>query len=310
MVVLTADGHKVHLTAHIESPRQLAEIKGCGACGIGLLETKPLEEGRLGPEMEENQLNLFLEAGRASGGKVTVLLPELAPDRSNTCMQGENPALGCHGIRTFLAHPGFYRFWLRALLRAGVQGRYELALPMVSHVTEIIQFKKILNGIRAELEEEGLPHCPPAVGIMVEAPSVAPSIDTIIFESGFFVVGKRFLKYLMADDCLPGGEDDFIPFYHQAFLLQIESLIASMHRRKSNVRFCGPLVKDPVAIPLLVGFGFDEIIAAPEHITGIKKIIQSINYLNARMVASKTTSYWEPGQARGYAEERYLKLIH
>jgi|GEM_PF-1833130 len=309
MIISTTDGHKISLTAHVRNRRQLGEAATVGA-GVGLLELAPPEDFPA-PGSEEEQIEIFLEARRVSAGRpVTVLLPGPAPGwpEGGRCAPEVKTVAFREGIRSFLVRPEFYRPWLRALLRAGAEGLYELALPMVSHVSEIIELKKYLSEIRTELEKDGVPHQPPAVGIMVDAPSVLPAIDAIIFEAGFFIVGKRFLGCLMADSGLPRDENDFVSFYHQAFLLQVESLIDSLRRRKSRTRFCGPLVKDPVAIPLLVGFGFGEIIAPSEYIPGIKKIVQSINYLDARMVASKTTSYWEPGKAREYARERFPKL--
>lgn len=311
MIAVTADGHKINITAHIKSPCQIPAIKEYRIEGIGLLEMNPLFEGPSAFEQEEKHFNIFLEAGEAAGGKqVTVLMTDSVNScgGESTSRSREKADLGCHGIRYILAYPELYRSLLRALMRAGVRGYYELALPMVGHVDEIIRFKQIINQLRSELEEEGIPYRVPLIGSMVEVPSVIPNLDTIVFESGFFIVGKNFLKYLMADDRLPEGEDDFLSFYHQAFLLQAQSLIQSLSKRKANVRICAPLVKDPAAIPVLIGMDFYEIVAPPPLVPEISKIVRSTNYLNARLVSSKTTSFWHPEQAREYAMERLLKL--
>ncbi|MFZ5633771.1 MAG: putative PEP-binding protein [Bacillota bacterium] len=311
MAAVTTDGYKLKITAHVESPEQLGKVKKHGADGIGLLKAVPFIAGCPPPEQEERNFSLLLEAGRAAGGKtVTVLLSD--PDKDCRDHGAGAPEAGVcrglRGVRLCLEQPEVYHPQLRAILRAGAQGRYELALPMAGHVSEIIRFKEILGGIRAELEEEGVPHCPPAVGIMAQVPAVIPTIETIIYESSFFILDEVFLKHLTADHRLPRGEDDYLSFYHHAFLLQAQALSGGLLRRKAGARICGPLVRDPAAIPVLVGLSFNEIIAPPELIPEIKRIVGSIDYPAARMVASKTMSYPSPGQAREYAWERLLKF--
>jgi len=146
------------------------------------------------------------------------------------------------------------------------------------------------------------------VGIVVEVPSVIPVINVFVYESAFFMVGKNYLKYLLADESIPGGESGFNMYYNQSFLMQCRSLVEGLRGRKGGVRISAPAVGDPVAIPVLVGLGFNEIIAPPELISGIRDNVKSVNYLDARMVVSKITSYWDPGQAREYARERISRL--
>jgi len=295
MTAVTADGYKVKVSAHIELPGQLTEVKpNCG--GIGLLEVGPLTDNILATS-EDSLLDVLLEAGRAVGGRpVTVLISDVGA------------AGGLGGIRLCLARPDLYRSQLRAILRAGAEGCFELALPAVGQVAEILRFKDILSDLRADLESEGLPCRPPEIGIMVEVPAVIPTIKTIAYESGFFILGKNFLKFLMADDLIIEEKNNYTPFYSQAFLLQIESLIESLQGRKAGVRFSGPFVADPLAVPLLVGLGFDQIVAPLELIPGIKRMVGKVNYLDARLVAAKTASYWRPEQAREYVRERVSKL--
>jgi phosphotransferase system enzyme I (PtsI) len=313
MAALAKDGYKLRITALIDSPEQLAEVRKQGADGIGLFKAGPCNPGSLPPEQEEKNLELLLDAGRAAGGKtVTVLLSDPCGSylEKNRHAPEENFDRDLRGIRLCLEKPEAYRPQLRALFRAGAHGRYELALSMVGQVSEIIRFKEILEEIRAGLEEEGLPYCPPDIGIMVQVPAVIPTIETIIYESKFFIIDKDFLKYLMADCHLPRGEEDYLSFYNHAFLLQAHALSYSLLRRKAGARISVPMVRDPAAIPVLMGLSFNEIIAPPELVPKIKEIVESISYHDARMVAFKTMSYSNPEMAREYAWERLFKLRH
>lgn len=313
MTAVTADGHKIKITAHIESPQQLDLAGKHGADGIGFINACPFGPGSSPSEQEEKNLDLFLEAGRAAGQKtVTVLLadPDEGSPDGGTGPPGDAGGQGLRGLRRCLEQPEAYRPQLRALLRAGHQGRYELALPMVGDINEIVRFKGMLGEIKAQLEEEGTPHCSPAVGIMVQVPGVIPVMDKMVYESGFFIVDDYFLKYLLADQRLPRGEDDYLSFYHHAFLLQAQVVGESIMRREAGARICGPLVRDPAAIPVLIGLNFNEIIAPPQLIPGIKEIVGYVDRPAARLVAAKIMSYSSPERAREYAWERLMKFRH
>ncbi|MCL6558772.1 MAG: hypothetical protein K6U74_08190 [Firmicutes bacterium] len=310
MLAETTDGRKIKITAHIKLSQPLAENKAQGAFGIGLLELWPIAGDLPVREQEERYFDTLRELGETAGGEaVTILLPDLGLEPTRDICHEKTPSPGCHGIRAFLAGSEFYRPYLRAVLRAGTEGSFEMALPMVGHVSEITGFKETLHQLKSELEEEGRPCSPPPTGIMVEVPSVIPSLDIMLWETRFFLVGKRFLKFLMADDRLSNDEDDFFPFYHRAFLLQALALTENLRKRKGYARICAPIVKDPPAVPLLVGLGFGEIVAPPELIPGIVEIIESISYLNARMTLSKAIAFWHPEETRAYAEEALHKLI-
>ncbi|MFZ5646549.1 MAG: putative PEP-binding protein [Bacillota bacterium] len=295
MATYTADGRKVNVMAHVYLPVHLQEVPGSGADGIGLMEAGAFAAGDDFPSQEERLLKALAEAQMSAGDLHVTVFPS-------------SVSAGGKGAGGRTAPPELYRWQLRAILRAAAGGSFELALPMVGQVSEIMEFKSVMAGVRAELEEEGIPCGLPAVGIMVEVPSVVPTIEVIAYESGFFVVGKNFLRFLMADDNLAGNETDFLPYYGQAFLIQLQVLTEKLSGRKHGVRFCAPFVKDPLSIPLLVGLGISQIVAPPGLIHGIKKAVESINYRDARLLAAKAISYWRPDQAREYVRERLVKL--
>ncbi|MHB1043801.1 MAG: putative PEP-binding protein [Eubacteriales bacterium] len=303
MNVTTTDERMIKVSACIESLQKLKEVHDKEIYKIGLLKSKPLCKGSDFTQ-EEYFLDVISEAGLISADNtVTILLPDLdiSHDRKSD--------LGCRGIRHCLSYPEEYRFFLRAILRAGMHFNYELALPMVGCVAEIERFKQILNDIRVELDREGLTHRPPLIGTVVEVPSVIPLARTIAFDSRFFIIGENFLKFLMADDSIIEGRKNGFFFYNQAFLLQVITLIQNLNRRKADVRIWVPIVEDIAAIPLLVGLGFDEIIAPLEVVPDIITAVESTSYMQAKMVASKATSYTNAEQAREYVLQAMSKLL-
>lgn len=128
MAAITNDGHKVRITAHIESPGELGKLGDCGADGIGLLNTAGYAASCSPREREKKLERLFLEASGAVGG-ATVTVPLFDPPGSQKQPAPEVFPPGLKGIRLFLEQPGWYLPQLRALLRAGARGRFELACP-------------------------------------------------------------------------------------------------------------------------------------------------------------------------------------
>jgi phosphoenolpyruvate-protein kinase (PTS system EI component) len=51
------------------------------------------------------------------------------------------------------------------------------------------------------------------------------------------------------------------------------------------VGVCGELAGDPLAVPLLVGLGVDELSMNPPAIPRAKRIIRSLDYASARALA-------------------------
>ena len=300
MATKTMDDRKIIISAHVGPAEKLSEIAGSGADGIGLLEA--VCPDNLSPgEAEDKYFALFRKAAEIPGqAPVTILLPDLGAEINR-------PDPERRGIRLFLSRPDMYRPFLRAVLRAGAFGGYELALPMVSQVAEISAFKEIMGEARAGLESEGIGCSLPPAGVVVEVPSVIPAIKAWMFESIFFLIGENYIKYLMADPAISGGREQEA-YYSQAFMLQSMAMVESLKGRKGGARICAPAVRDPVAVPLLVGMGFNHLVAPPELIPGIKSNVESISFREVCLIASKTTSYWDPRQAREYARERLARL--
>ncbi|MFZ5597437.1 MAG: putative PEP-binding protein [Bacillota bacterium] len=307
MDIVMADGCRATVSAFIDSPQGLGEITEYGVDRIGLLDPGFLVRAVSAQHQEEKVLEFLLSAAGACGGRpVTVLLPDMAGDAG---ARGGAASGLYRGIRPLLSDPGNFRPFLRAVLRAGAVSPFELALSMVSQPREMSLCREILSGIREELAAEGLPCVMPASGMVVEVPSVVPLAANFTFESGFFIVGSNFLRYLMADDRLSDGDEDLALYYGQAFLAQIQMLVDNLKGRRDCVRISAPLVRDPSAVPLLLGLGIGEIIAPPELVPGIKQIAEMVKYRDARLIASKAVSYWIPQQAREYVLERINKLL-
>src|SRR5262249_269760 len=105
-------------------------------------------------------------------------------------------------IRLSTSYPEFFVTQLRAILRAAVHGEVELLFPMVSTVEEVRHVKRLVRTATEELQRDGI-RCPEKLplGVMMEVPSAALCIDTLLREIDFVSIGSNdLIQYVMAAD--------------------------------------------------------------------------------------------------------------
>lgn len=301
----TKDGHMIHLTAVASTQEEAVEAVKLGAEGIGLFTCEALYRKKDHPPTEEDLLGLYTSLADIHAARDAVIrLPDLDWHEWPGHELETNPALGCRGIRLALATPELLRPQLMALLRAGSVHPLRLALPFVSAVREVLRFKEILQDLVRDIERRGLSCDSPVLGLMTDLPAVPAAYDIMACEARFFHVGDQMIKYLMGTDPLNTQSPD--PF-DPAFLLHCRTLIEKMHQRHKEVAISAKIVHEPAAIPLLIGLGFDELTVPTALIDQTRQLVRQTSYNAARLTTAKTTSFWDPGDARRYCQETLNK---
>ncbi|MDE0710122.1 MAG: PEP-utilizing enzyme, partial [bacterium] len=124
---LTMDGTRIEVAANIGSDTDAARAAEVGAEGVGLFRTEFLFLDRTRPISEEEQYEAYRTVLSALGNHLVVVRTlDVGGDKQVPGIEiGEelNPFLGLRGIRLTLARPDMLRAQLRALLRAGTEGR-------------------------------------------------------------------------------------------------------------------------------------------------------------------------------------------
>jgi phosphotransferase system enzyme I (PtsI) len=281
---ITQDGVEVQLLANIDLPEEVDEAVEFGARGIGLYRSEFLyiERSPVLPS-EDEHVELYGHLLRTMAPHpVTIrtfdlggrkLASEVLETREN------NPVLGLRGIRLTLARPDIFKIQIRALLRAGCEGKLKIMIPMVSSLEEVLQFKALLDQTRDELAREGLgERCAVKLGVMIEVPSAALIADTLAREVDFFSIGTNdLIQYAMAVD----RSNEHVSYLHRplhpAILRLIRQTVESATRAGIDASICGEMAADARYTPLLVGLGLRTLSASPRSIPKIKKRIREIN---------------------------------
>jgi phosphocarrier protein FPr len=205
-----------------------------------------------------------------------------------------NPFLGVRGLRLCLERPELLRGQLRAILRAAGAGSLRIMLPMVADLGELRAARAILAEVTAELSAPAL-----EAGIMIEVPSAAILARAFAPEVDFFSIGSNDLtQYTLAMDRTHPALAARADGLHPAVLRLIELTVEAAHAHGKWVGLCGELGADPVAVPILVGLGVDELSVNVPAVAQVKSQIRALSFAEARELAARALRCATAGEVR------------
>ena len=283
----TRDGRRIALSANCGLVGDLKLVEQHGADGIGLFRTEMLAFAHRGFPEEEEQEQLYERvAGFLAPRPVTFRTLDLGGDKEMPSLgtePEENPQLGCRSIRLSLLHLDAFRAQLRAVLRASAKGNVRLLLPMISSVEELRRARELIEEAKSELRAAGTPFDDGIpVGVMIEVPAAALTADVLARECDFFSIGTNDLtQYTLAVD---RGNERVAHLYdplHPAVLTLIERSVRAAARAGIPVSLCGELASNPIAVPILIGLGIQELSSAPAAVPVVKEIVHGLDYGDA-----------------------------
>ena len=279
----TRDGHHVVLSANIELPEDLVQVKKSGAEGVGLYRTEFFYLNRLELPNEEDQYEAYRTVAESVlPHSVIIRTLDLGGDKFMSALnlpEELNPFLGWRAIRFCLERLDVFKTQLRAILRASAVGNVRIMYPMISGVDELRRANGILEECRAELRGEGVAFDEKMeVGAMIEIPSAAVSADILAREVNFFSIGTNdLIQYAIAVDRLNERIAHLYEPTHPAILRLIRMTVEAAHARNLWVGVCGEMAGDIALTPLLLGLGVDELSAGAALVPRVKRAVQSLD---------------------------------
>jgi phosphoenolpyruvate-protein phosphotransferase len=284
----TADGTRIEVLANIGSVAEAQAAVRNGAEGCGLLRTEFLFLDRQSPPSESEQSAEYQKIADVLGERpLTIRTLDAGGDKPIAYLplpREENPALGLRGVRTSLAWPELLRTQLRAVLAVRGPAECRLLLPMITDVGEIAAVRAMLTEAERELSRPP----PMKVGVMIETPASAVLAERIAAVADFLSIGTNDLtQYTLAMDRghpqLAGRLDALHPAVLRLIARTAEG--AAAHGRHAAV--CGGLASEPLAAPLLIGLGVQELSAVPAVIPQLKARIASVSLGECRALARR-----------------------
>ena len=289
---ITRDGRRLSVFANIGSIVDVQAALSNGAEGVGLLRTEFLYLGRTSPPTEEEQLAVYQAIAQVLEQRPLIIrtldvggdkpLPYLRPQVAEA-----NPFLGCRGIRFCLNHLDLFKTQLRAILRASIGQNIKIMLPMIATVGEVKAAKAILSQVQEELCQANIPVAEAiSLGIMIEVPAAVAIADQLAAEVDFFSIGTNDLsQYVMAGDRNNPQVANLADAMQPAVLRMIQQTVQVAHQAGIWVGLCGELAADPLATPILLGLGLDELSVSPPAIPAIKQSILQLSVTASEAIA-------------------------
>jgi len=289
---VTQDGRKIKILANICSVADAKAAANAGAEGIGVLRSELLYLDRLTPPSEEEQVGIYQEiAATIFPHFLTIRLLDIGGDKPVSYLnmeQENNPFLGCRGIRLLLERPDLMLAQIKAILRSSHRFSIKLLLPMIASIREIRATKELINLAQKELEQAGIPFKDKIeMGIMIEVPAAAIMADQLAAEVDFFSIGTNDLsQYVMASDRTNSKVQELADAFAPAVLRMIQQTVKAGHKAGRSTAVCGELAASPLATPILLGLGVDELSMNPSAIPTIKDAISKLNMKDAEAIAN------------------------
>jgi len=281
---VTVDGAHVQLSINAGLTVDLPHLEETGADGIGLFRTEfQFLVGSTLPRLQD-QAALYREVLAAAKGKPVVFRTlDIGGDKEVRFIAStgreENPALGWRAIRVALDRPALLRYQVRALIQAAVGAELRVMFPMIADVSEFKTARGVVDREVDRLTRMGSPMPEKIlVGTMLEVPSLAWQLDTLLPLADFVSIGSSdLLQFFFAFDrnnpALAGRYDVFAP----SALGFIKSIIDKCHQYETPVSLCGEMAGSPLVAMALVGLGLRSLSVPASAVGPIKTTIRSLD---------------------------------
>ena len=251
--------------------------------GVGLFRSEFLYLQNDDYPTEEQQVQAYRKVAELMAGKQVIIRTlDIGADKQIDYFNldhEENPALGYRAIRICLTREDIFKTQIRALLRASAFGNIAIMFPMIISVWEVERSKQLVEEVKADLREAGIPFDENiSIGIMIETPAAVLIADELAELVDFFSIGTNDLtQYTCALDRQNQKLEKFFDAHHPAVLKAIQMTIEAGHRHNTWVGICGELGADPELTETFVKMGIDELSMSPSSILRTRKIIRDMD---------------------------------
>jgi pyruvate, orthophosphate dikinase len=202
-------------------------------------------------------------------------------------LREQNPMLGLRGCRLGLMIPDFVKIQTRAILEAAIARRKaggdphaKIMIPLVGHVNELAETRRILEAEARSVVERAGVDVDYKFGTMIEVPRGALTADEIASEAEFFSFGTNdltqmtfgysrddaegnFLLKYVEDKILPVNPFQTLDVSGVGLLMQMAVTKGRAARPGIELGICGEHGGDPDSIAFCEQIGLDYVSCSP-----------------------------------------------
>lgn len=315
----TADGESLRLLANINGVQDAEAAVAMGADGVGLYRTEYLYLTHQDVPDESEQLANYRAIIQASPQKlVTIRTLDIGGDKTIPFMgharQEANPFLGWRSIRLSFEHPEFFMTQIRAVLRAAADvsdgsGEVRLMFPMITTYEEMRRVRAIVRRTERQLQREQLPWGRVPIGMMLEVPAAAVSLESIIQEVDFVSIGSNdLIQYLMAADRDNPKVNHLCQPLSPAVLRVLRGVIRECNAANKPVTLCGEMAGQPPAFLLLIGMGLRQFSMSPAFVPRMKKLASMVTVAEAQSLLERALGFKSTAEIKRFMSAELKRL--
>ena len=316
---VTADNVELELLANINNVADAKAAKAMGATGVGLYRTEYLYLTHADVPNEDEQLVTYQQIiDDAPRHRVTIRTLDIGGDKTVAYLghshQEANPFLGWRSIRLSFEHPKFFTSQIRAILRAGhyardLGGEIRIMFPMITTLEEMRRVRAMVRRAAKQLREQRKEFAHIPIGMMLEVPAAAVSVDFMLDVADFVSIGSNDLvQYLMAAD----RDNPKVSHLYQPLsapvLRTLTNVIRACRRRDVPVTLCGEMAGQPKAFVLLLGMGLRNFSMSPSLIPSIKDLATHIDRARAETILHHALTLNTTSRIKTYLAEQLREL--
>lgn len=277
------NGRPVLVAANIGSVADAEQAIRSGADAVGLFRTELLLLNRDAVPDEDQQvadLREVLDVVRDI--PVTVRVLDVGGDKPTDALDLDpvhHGFLGVRGLRYLLENEDLLHTQLRAICRASIGMDVSVMAPMVTTVEEARAFRAAVDRAVESLLTEGAAHqAPRMLGVMVEIPAAALTIDQFAGVVDFVSIGTNdLLSYTVAAERTEPAVAYLLDDHSPALTRLLDRAIRDASEVDVPVAVCGELAGHPGHAVRLVQEGVGELSMSPNRIPAIKAALRELD---------------------------------
>ena len=314
---LTSDKVELKLEANINGLPDAVSSVAMGATGVGLYRTEYLYLTHSDVPDEDEQYERYRDIiAESPNNNVTIRTLDIGGDKTVAYLghnhQEANPFMGWRSIRLSFEHPEFFNTQIRAIVRAASEfpkGTVRLMFPMVTNVEEIRKLRGMVRRAYKTLSSRGKTPKEVPIGMMLEVPAAAISIDLMLDMVDFVSIGSNDLvQYLMAADRDNPKVSHLCQPLAPPVLQVLSRVIRTCNKANVPVTVCGEMAGKPKAFLLLLGMGLRRFSMSPAFIPSIKQLASQISLTEAEQILKSVMRLKTTAQVKKFMT-RQLKQI-
>lgn len=289
----TSDEIEIMLQGNINGKADAIAAEAMGASGVGLYRTEYLYLTHPDVPDETEQFETYCQIIENSPNKnVTIRTLDIGGDKTVAYLghdhQEANPFMGWRSIRLSFEHPEFFNTQIRAIIRAAsefAEGTVRIMFPMVTTVEEIRRLRNLLRKAYKTLASQQKKYREIPIGMMLEVPAAAVSIDNMLDLVDFVSIGSNDLvQYLMAADRDNPKVSHLCQPLAPPVLRILTQVIKACNAADKPVTVCGEMAGQPKAFVLLLGMGLRRFSMSPAFIPSIKQLASQLTVFEAEQI--------------------------